>query len=159
MSEETSRVDGRQADFSSLDDVHNLEADSDPDLALVERCVEDTTERFDGERGESAGRFGEGCGAEAQLVDESRIVVVTRDSTVIGSTFEGAGTEVGESSSFAGDGEGRDTGRRGAVTKGRGVRQERRARALGFLGLEIDTLEGMDGELWTEDGKCGIDAR
>ena len=42
MSEETSGVDGHQAFFSSLDDVHNLEADSDPDLALVERCAGDS---------------------------------------------------------------------------------------------------------------------
>jgi hypothetical protein len=48
VSEETSRVDGRQANFSSLDDVHNLEADSDPDLALIEWCVEDSADRFDG---------------------------------------------------------------------------------------------------------------
>ncbi len=149
VSEEPSRVDGCQADFSSLDDVHNMEADSDPDLALVERCVEDSAERFDGERGESASRFGEGCGAEVRPVDENRMVVVTRDSIVIGSTFEGAGTDVGESSSFAGDGEAGDTGRHGPVAKGRGAREASQ-------GLEIDALEGMDGELWTEGGKCGI---
>ena len=50
MSKETGRANGRQADLSSLDDVHNLETDSDPDLALIERCVEDSVDRFDGER-------------------------------------------------------------------------------------------------------------
>ena len=36
VSNESSRVDGRQADFSGLD-VHNLEAENNPDLALIER--------------------------------------------------------------------------------------------------------------------------
>lgn len=60
MSEETSRqaVDGHQADFLSLDDVHNLEADSDPDFALVEQCAKDSVERFDRERGRPASQFG-----------------------------------------------------------------------------------------------------
>ena len=112
VSEETSGVDRRQADFLSLDHVHYLEADSDPDLALVERRVKDSVERFDGERGESPSRFGEGPGSEVRPVDENRMVVVTRDSIVIGSTFKGAGTELGDSGGFAGDGE---AGRHGPV--------------------------------------------
>ena len=37
-------------------------------------------------------------GAEVRPIDENRMVVITRDSIVIGSTFEGAGTEFGRSS-------------------------------------------------------------
>lgn len=70
MSKETSRVDGRQADFSSLDNVHNLEADDYPDLALIDRCVENSVDRFDGEKGKSASRFFEGRGVVVRSVDE-----------------------------------------------------------------------------------------
>jgi hypothetical protein len=128
VSEETSRIDGRQADFSSLDDVHNLEADSDPDLALIERCVKDSADRFDGERGESASRFGEGRGAEVRPVDENGMVVVARDPVIVGCTFEGGGSKLRENSTFAGHGEGGETGRQGPVAKGRGTRQGRRAK-------------------------------
>lgn len=27
-----------------------------------------------------------------------------------------------------------------------------------FLAVEVDTFKGEQGELWTEGGKCGIDA-
>ena len=104
VSKETSRVDGRQADFSSLDDVHNLEADSDPDISLIERCVEDSTDRFDGERGESACRFFEGRGVVVRSVDEKGMFVVARDPVIIGCMFKGGGTKFGGNSSFAGHG-------------------------------------------------------
>lgn len=87
------------------------------------------------------------------------MVVVTRDSVIVGRTFERAGTEPGDDSSFAGPGEDGETERYGRVAKGRGARQGGRARDLGFLSYEIDIFEGMEGELWTEGGKCGIDAR
>ena len=101
---ESSRIDGRQADLSCLDNLHDLKAKRDPDIVLVERCVEDSMDRFDGERGESASRFVEGRGAVVRSVEEKGMVVVTRDPIIVGCAFEGAGIELGDDSSFAGHG-------------------------------------------------------
>jgi len=75
---ESSRIDGRQAN------LHDLKAERDSDIVLVERCVEDSVNRFDGERGESASRFVEGRSAVVRSVEEKRMVVVTRDPVIVG---------------------------------------------------------------------------
>ena len=58
MGEKASRVDGRPVDLPSLEQVTNLGTNSVPDT--IERGVEDSAERLDGDVGVSADGLGEG---------------------------------------------------------------------------------------------------
>jgi hypothetical protein len=58
VGEEASRVNGRPVDLAGLDQVKNLGTDSVPDT--IQRSVEDSVERLDGDMGISAGGPGEG---------------------------------------------------------------------------------------------------
>ena len=62
MGEEASRVNGRPVDLSSLDYVTNLGTDSVPEA--IQRGVEDSADRLDGDMGVSADGLGEGRSEE-----------------------------------------------------------------------------------------------
>ena len=81
MGEEAGRVDGRPVDLPSLDQVTNLGTDSVPDT--IERGVEDSAERLDGDVGVSADGLGEGRSEDVRTVDEVRVVAVPGDAVII----------------------------------------------------------------------------
>ena len=81
MGEEAGGVDGRPVDLSSLDQVTNLGTDSVPDT--IERGVEDSAERLDGDVGVSADGLGEGRSEEVRTVDEVWVVAVPGDAIII----------------------------------------------------------------------------
>ena len=84
-----------------LDDVANLGTDSVPDL--VQRGIEDSAERLDGDMGESAGRLGEWCSEIVGTVHELREVVIPSDAVVIGYPFVGVGTVLGNNGRLGGN--------------------------------------------------------
>ena len=81
VGEEAGRVNGRPVDLPSLDQVTNLGTDSVPDT--IERGVEDSAERLDGDVGVSADGLGEGRSEEIRTVDEVRMVAVPGDAVII----------------------------------------------------------------------------
>jgi len=81
VGEEAGRVDGRPVDLPSLDHVTNLGTDSVPDT--IERGVEDSAERLDGDVGVSADGLGEGRSEEVRTVNEFRVVAVPGDAVII----------------------------------------------------------------------------
>ena len=81
VGEEAGRVDGRPVDLPSLDQVTNLGTDSVPDT--IERGVEDSAERLDGDVGVSADGLGEGRSEDVRTVDEVRVVAVPGDAVII----------------------------------------------------------------------------
>ena len=81
VGEEAGRVDRRPVDLPSLDQVTNLGTDSV--LDTIERGVEDSAERLDGDVGVSADGLGEGHSEEIRTVDEARVVAVPGDAVII----------------------------------------------------------------------------
>ena len=133
MGEEAGRVDGRPVDLPSLDQVTNLGTDSVPDT--IERSVEDSAERLDGDVGLSADGLGKGCkkgcNEQVRTVDEVRVVAVPSAAVIIrcslvliGAVHGGEGGEIGRHS---------DARRAGAGP-------------LALLTLEVNTLESEEGE-------------
>ena len=70
MSEEAGRVDGRPVDLVGLDQVTDLGTDGVPDT--IQRGVEDSAERLDGEIKESAGGPGVRRSEVVRTVKENR---------------------------------------------------------------------------------------
>lgn len=82
MSEETSSIDGRPFDPSSLDKVFNLWANGVPDL--IERRVEHAMGGLSRDMGKSALGLWEGGGEEVRTINEFWVVaVVARESVIV----------------------------------------------------------------------------
>jgi len=106
VGEEVGRVDGRPVDLPSLDQVTNLGTDT------IERGVEDSAERLDGDVGVSADRFREGRSEEVRTVDEVRVVAV---AIIIRRSLVLVGAAHGDSGGIAGEDEGGEIGRHSHV--------------------------------------------
>ena len=109
LSEEAGRVDGRPVDLVCLDQVTNLGTDSVPDI--IERGVEDSAERLDGDVGVSANGLGKGRSEEVRTVNEVRVVAVPSDAVIIGRPLVHVRAVLGDNGGVAGEGEGGGIGR------------------------------------------------
>ena len=156
VSEKAGRVDRRPVDLVGLDQVADLGTNSVPDT--IQRGVEDSAERLDGEMGVSADGPGEGSSEVVRAVNEDRVVAVPSDAVIIGRPLVHVGAVLGDSGGIAGEGEGGEMRRHELVAQGWGAEQAGWAGALALPTLEVDALENEQGGFWTEGGKCGIDA-
>jgi len=86
------------------------------------------------------------------------VVAVPSDAVIIGRPLVQVGAVLGDNGGITGEGEGGEMGRHRLVAGGQGTGQAGRAGALALLALKVDALESKQGEVWTEGGKCGIDA-
>ena len=135
--EEASRVDGRRADIPSLDEVTDLWTNPFP--ALVERGVEDSTDRLDSGIGESTRGLGKWPSEEVRAVNKHGLIAALSDTVIVLYSFVLVGCVLGGSSGITGNTEYGESGRR--AVDGRTARDPGDGGAHVVLNREVDTLE------------------
>jgi hypothetical protein len=139
VGEEAGRVNGRPVNLAGLDQVTNLGTDSVPDT--IQRGVEDSAKRFDGDMGVSAHGLGEGRSEEVRTVHKFRVVAVSSDAVIIAHPLVLVGAMPRDNCGIAGEGEGGEIGRHGGRLWS-GAGQAGRAGVFALLTLEVDALKG-----------------